>query len=112
MADLCRRCASIDFEDGAYYALSSVGVTTQSAARGCAGCKFFLDVLQSIDVEGVDKDTTQLLLEKISNEDNRVDLCFMGKDVKYLSHVRLRLCSAYGKETHILEVAGREVDAD
>ena len=41
----CRRCASIDFADGAYHALSSVGAAKASSARGCAGCAFFLGEL-------------------------------------------------------------------
>jgi hypothetical protein len=44
MADLCRRCAHIEFEHGAYYTLSSLGVATMSAARRCARCKFFLQL--------------------------------------------------------------------
>jgi hypothetical protein len=45
MADLCRRCAHIKFEHGAYYALSSLSIATKSAARGCAGYKFFYDLM-------------------------------------------------------------------
>lgn len=94
---LCPRCTHIDFENGALWALSSVEQTTASAARGCAGCVFFLGAVQRMQLEGGLEASMQLLLQRLPGKWNCVDLNLVdAATLGYKSHVPLRLCSAYG----------------
>jgi hypothetical protein len=105
---LCYRCAHINLEDGTYYALSSVGIATKSAARGCPGCTFFLEAVQSADLDTVDENA-QLLLQRIPKQQNRVDLNFMNRELGFLGYLRLRLCSTYG---NLLSIAEQSMHTD
>jgi hypothetical protein len=105
---LCFRCAHIDLEDGTFYALPGVGIATKSAARGCSGCKFFLEVMRSAESETVDENT-QMLLQRLPEQQNRVDLNFMNRAFGAWGFVGLRLCSAYG---NIWSAAKQSMDAD
>jgi hypothetical protein len=45
-------------------------------------------------VEGIATKDLQLLLERNPNQENRIDLCFVGRRLRYKNYIRLRLCNA------------------
>ncbi|KAH8719524.1 hypothetical protein GQ44DRAFT_712203 [Phaeosphaeriaceae sp. PMI808] len=97
---LCSCCASINFGNNTWFALSQLSTITASAKGGCPGCEFFVKIIgQSID-RYIDQEVHIFLQRRRANR-SRVYLMIADEKLRVIQVEGLRICNSYGVEPTI-----------